>query len=238
VPTKRLDHIPSEEALFKYFKKNARYNEDAPADSVYSCAGLFAGDTGELLQKLKKAWKEDIKKHQPEKKEDITMPKTLEQLIREQLNKEQAKKEQKEGGLSTVAKMQKSIEGKPSGVNSIKISKDDGKKLTKISKKSSSVFADKRINTEGMLMKFVKAMEEERGVSEHPKATARKKKETEASHVGSGKVKEIYKDAEKLKGAPGVDNPWALAHWQKEKKFSGERKAAAEKAARSRKRNS
>jgi hypothetical protein len=256
----RLHDIPDEKALFKFFEKNARYR----GDNGYSIAGIYGDDTDILFKKLKKAWKADVKqhkeeigesiglfekkcskkdmkKHKSEKKEDINMPKTLEQMIREQLVKEQAKKQAKKelGNVTLMAKDQKSVEGNLSGVDSIKLKKDDEKelKIKKISKKSSSVFADKKMNTEGILMKFVKAMEEERGVSEHPKATARKKKKTEASHVGSSKVKEIYKTAEKLKEAPGVDNPWALAHWQKERKFAGERQHAAEKAARSRKRN-
>jgi hypothetical protein len=231
--TKSLSHIPDVKALHKYFSKNARYNEDAPADSIYSCAGLFAGDTHTLFQKLEKAWKEDIKQHKPEKKEDI-MSKTLAQIIEQQLSKEQAKKEQEEGGFTAMAKMQKPVEGKLSGTNSIKLGKKDEKKLTKINKKSSSVFADKKINTEEMLMKFVKALEEKRGVPEHPKAAEKKRRETESEHYGKGTVDAVHKTQEKLKGKKGITNPYALSRFIHEPQFAGEREHAHEKAAESR----
>lgn len=85
-------------------------------------------------------------------------------------------------------------------------------------------------------MKFEKvfgeaALAERQGVPEHPKAAARKRRETEQDNYGEKTVKEIYKTAEKMKKEPGIDNPFALAHYLKEPKFAAKRQAAAQKAA-------
>lgn len=52
----RLNHIKDEKELFKYFKDHAGYSESM---QCYVCAGLAADDTAVLLNKLKKAWKDE-----------------------------------------------------------------------------------------------------------------------------------------------------------------------------------
>ena len=88
---------------------------------------------------------------------------------------------------------------------------------------------------DGEIKSINKELSEKRGVLEHPKAAAKKRKETEKEHYGKKPVEAAYKTAEKMKGKSEIDNPFALAKWQKYPQFAGEREAAAEKAARSRK---
>ena len=75
-------------------------------------------------------------------------------------------------------------------------------------------------------MKFNKALSEKQGVPKHPKAAAKKRKETEIKHFGKEAVEKVSKTAEKLKGVAGIETPHALARWMHYGKFAGEREEA------------
>ena len=78
-------------------------------------------------------------------------------------------------------------------------------------------------------------LNEKRGKPENPKATAKKREKTEKEKYGKKDVEDAKKTAEKMKDHPEIDNPHALARWQKYDKFKDEREKAAKKAAQSRK---
>lgn len=83
-----------------------------------------------------------------------------------------------------------------------------------------------------------KPLEEKRGKPEHPRKAKKKREETEKKHYGKKDVEDAKKTAEKMKDHDEIDNPHALAKWLHYDKFKDERKKAAKKAARSRKKSS
>jgi len=54
-----LHRIKNEEELFKFFEKNARF----VSEGIYYCAGIYANDTADLFEDLKKAWKKNKKEY-------------------------------------------------------------------------------------------------------------------------------------------------------------------------------
>ena len=59
----RLYSIPNENALWKYFEKNAGYLQN---EQIYTVAGIYSDDTATLYKKLLIAWKEDREFHKQE----------------------------------------------------------------------------------------------------------------------------------------------------------------------------
>lgn len=55
----RLFQLKDEEELIDYFAQHAGF----VTSGVYECAGVMAGDTSDLFQKLKVEWKKDIEQH-------------------------------------------------------------------------------------------------------------------------------------------------------------------------------
>ena len=84
------------------------------------------------------------------------------------------------------------------------------------------------------LEKLDKELVERMGVPEHPKAAAKKRRETESEHFGKEEVEAARKTAEKMKGKKEITNPYALSKWMHYGKFAKERKAAGKKAAETR----
>jgi hypothetical protein len=77
-------------------------------------------------------------------------------------------------------------------------------------------------------------LSERQGVPEHPKLAAKRRERTEERHFGKAAVHKAKKMAERMKSEPKITNAFALSKWMTLPKFAKARKAAHEKAARTR----